>query len=744
MMATNMPQMGVKAVFDDSEAQTRMAAYQKRMKGIERALNEFAAASETASRKSERASKRSADAQKKSSDAQIKALVQLRRQLITIIFFMRYVTRAIVAAWKQMVDGMETQALVQGVRALASAYGQSLHEITQSMSEFAGSVADDMHNVRAAQAGLLADHGRFVEHYNDLWQAARVASVTAGGDAVKIFGQLVEALDKADAEAVDAASAIYNVEMAMLKFAVASGRTRDELTDQEKRQVILNEVMRTTSGLLESGAQAALDQQDKIGALKKSWEALKSVVSASLEPLVSIQGVINTLTQIIIMFAASIAATVTGVKEFALALKELITLEGEGDRLQNIGDRMFDAYVETMKKLTAIAYGPGPDEPAGAAPTGALAPSEMDDSELEDRLRAYEEFLKKIHSLRERYMKEMETLELRYTQRLEQLEIMRQQRLQEIFIKAQRKRQELWIQLQRRLEDADRDYYRALERLEQQNARRRERIWQRYWQAVRRINRKFMEDIYDAIAARDATAALKAIRKRKADLEDAAYNRNLALQNLRRDNELQLEELKRRRERAIEDAHRYYQQGLEDLARWIKQEQEDLIRHIEYQRQQIENWHKWRLQAIANQYKLEYLAAYVAYTGQEELLAEHVQRMNAIWAQMISALNIPPIPPPPGTGAGGVTGQQQFAQGGVNIFDRPTRILVGEGTRPEMVMAVPIGGQTPAPVQPGQMNVSHRFSGAMDHRVQAEISGAIAGLEGRVRAAIVDTLQRLM
>lgn len=760
-MTNGTPQLGVKAVFDDAEAQTRMAAYTKRMKRVQSALDEFAAASVKNNKKmgefetalaaaSKKAAAQRADAAEKASKAQIQSLTAFRRQLITVLFFLRFFTQAVRFAWNQMVEGVETRAMILGVRALASAYGHSLNELTQSMSETAGSLVDDANNIAAAQAGLLADHGRFVANYDELWQAARVAAVTAGGDAIKIFGQLVEALDKADGALADTASGVFNVELAMLKFATSSGRTRDELSSLEKRQVILNEVQRVTNALLESGAQAALDATVPVEELKKAWNRFALVLGVLLEPLTSIKGVIDTVTKSLIIFIATLDGVVAGVKELVLNIEDLLILPPaqSAEIAAGVIRTAQEAFNETVRQLNEITFGGGPD-PTGAGVTGLLASVVPEDADLEDELRRYEEFLKRIHGLRDRAIKEMETLELRYTQRLEELEIMRQQRLEEIFIKAQRKRQDLMIRLQRALADADRDYLRGLERLEQENARRRERIWQRYWEAVRRINRKFSEDIYDAIANRDATAALKAIRRRRNDLEDAAHNRNIALQNLRRDNEAQIEELRIRRERAREDALRAYQQGLEDLARWIQQEQADLERHLAAQRLQIENWHNWRLQAIAEQFRLEYLQALAAYTGQESLLADHVARMNAIWASMLSSLNLPPIPPPPGSsgpGRGPGFQQRNFADGGAEIFSQRTNITVGEGSRPELVVAIPLGGQNPAPVLPGGNGgvVRHDFSGIMEHRVDAVVRGALAGIEAKVQAALVDTLQRLM
>lgn len=795
-MAESMPQIGVKAVFDDAEAQRRMVAYQNQLRKTERIVASQSRASVDASKqvtsaqraqaqqlsdaeqrlksitsaqdaytertkRAEGALKSMATVQVESGEKgakaqedaivkQLKALRTLRRNMMTFIFFMKFFTKAIKFAWKEIGEAVEVDALVAGVNAMAVAYGQQLGAITGSMNQAAGSIVGDINMVKAAQAGLLADHGRFASEYADLWEAARVAAVTGGGDAIKIFSQLVEALNEADASMVDSASNIYNVESALIRYAISTGRTIEMLDEQEKRQVILNEVQRVTNILLASGAKEALDATKDIDALKNSWDLLTGVLGGTTVELLGFAkaGEVATGTVDALVWSLSIyVGTIFTAVEALQVLSEAMTFtlrDMPADVIKRLQEAMQAGrgLVEEQYFKRQPGFEPSPDAAGAGSPFGDLGP---EDAVTDDAIRKYHEFLERILGLRDRYIKQMETLEIRLTQRLEEIGIQREQRLEEIAIQAERKREQLLIKLHRRLEDAERAYNRALERIDYENSRRREKIWERYWNRVRKINQRFMDSIYDAIAARDATAAMKAIRRRQRDLGEAGIERNQALNNLRKDQERELEELRIKLERAREDARRSYDQGIEDLARWISQEQDELERHIEAQRKQIEAWHKWRLKAIADQYKLEYLQAYVAYTGQEQLLAEHVAKMNALWAQMLSQLNLPAIPPPPGTGSG--TAQNLpigLAEGGAFVANKPTRLLVGEGRLPEFVSVTPLGGgQAPAPVPTQSMNVNHMVTGAVTQQVTATIDRGLAGFEGRIQAALVDVLKQV-
>lgn len=284
--AGNLPVMGVRAVFDDREAVQRMNRFNRRLGATEKALDNFA-------KRSEQSAKRSEAAQGKSVKKQSGGLRRLRWEMVTVVYFMRMMERAVSGAYERMAEAATDRALVRGVEALASVYGQSTARIVGSMQSMSHGTVNTMDLVRAAQSGLLQDQGRFASEYGRLWESARVAMAVAGDDANKTFAALVEGLDEADPKIIDAATSVFRMEDALRRYALQSGRTTDALSDQEARQTMLNEVYARTGELLEAGADEALEQIETNEALKESWRGL----TGALVTLADTTGLIEFLTK---------------------------------------------------------------------------------------------------------------------------------------------------------------------------------------------------------------------------------------------------------------------------------------------------------------------------------------------------------------------------------------------------------------------------------------------------------------
>ena len=75
-----------------------------------------------------------------------------------------------------------------------------------------------------------------------------------------------------------------------------------------------------------------------------------------------------------------------------------------------------------------------------------------------------------------------------------------------------------------------------------------------------------------------------------------------------------------------------------------------------------------------------------------------------------------------------------MAKGGAFVATRPTRVVVGDDG-PEFVMARPMKDMSPQ-----TMNVNHLVTGQVQAQVQAVIQQSIAGIEGRIGAAVNNAL----
>lgn len=724
----SMPLLGLRAVFDDSDAQRRMTQFNNRLHATESALDKF-------ERRSVQTSKKTADAQETSAKKQMKGLRSLRWELVTIMFFMRIMSRAVTAAWERMGEAAEDRAMIEGVKALAAAYRQNLREIVEELHAVADGTQTTADLVGATQQALLEDQGRFAEEYASLWEQARLAAAVTGVETEKIFVSMVEALAQGEGQILDSTAALYQMEVALMAYAVATGRTVDELEEQEKVQVMLNRIQDVTNALIASGAEEALNESATLERLATAWHNLTGALAAVMETT----GFIETFTDVVIAAAQAVAVLGAGLATHLVLMHKWRT---EGFMmfadLEGLAETVRDTFLFNFQRIAEGMGGMFEDiERETMAMEGADLMPDFEPA-IEDRIRDYHEFLEKINALTMRYQSRLEDLYISHARRLEDIEYEKQRRIAELAITAQRRLEDIALRYQRAVEDAYIDFYRDLQDMDWDNTRDRLRIWQRYWDAVYDINRRYSDAMYEAMAERDATAALMAMRQRERDLEDAARDRDQALADQVADYDRQVAEARRRLQEQLEDAETARQRGMEDLARYLADQMDEIERSYIRQQEDLERHLEWRLKRLGDQFKLEYLEAFVAYTGQEELLQTHVDNMKAIWDSFYLGMGLPAIPPPPLT-----TGPQQWAKGGMGIFSQPTTIMVGEGGKPELVMAVPLGG-TSAPALPAGDTIQHQVSGTVQQQVTGIIESSMAGFEGRLAAAFASMLGRVL
>jgi hypothetical protein len=657
----------------------------------------------------------------------------LRWELVTIMFFMRIVSRAVTAAWERMGEVAEERTMIEGVKALAAAYQVNLREVVESLHEVSDETQTTADLVSTTQQALLKDQGRFAEQYASLWEQARLAAAVTGVEVDKIFLAMVESLAEGEGQILDSTVAIYQMEMALMAYAVATGRTVDELNNQEKAQVALNRIQEVTNALTAAGAEAAVEDAVARERLAKAWKTFTAALASILDATGAIEfftGILNAAAQAAAMLAGGIALIIESIRVFN-EFKRTLKLDPEWF------GRIDEAAMGAFKRVAEAMGGMFEDvERESMAMEGADLMPDID-PDVEDRIKAYHEFLEKINALTTRYQARLEDLYVSHARRLEDIEYEKQRRIAELAITAQRRLEDIALRYQRAVEDAYIDFYRDLQDMDWDNARERERIWQRYWDAVYDINRRYSDAMYEAMAERDATAALMAMRQREQDLDDAARDRDQALADMTADYDRQVAEARRRLQEQLEDAEKMRQRGMEDLARYLDDQMAEIERSYIRQQEDLERHLEWRLKRLQDQFRLEYLEAFVAYTGQEELLQHHVDNMKAIWDSFYIGMGLPPIPPPP---TGAIPG---FAQGGMGVFSQPTTIMVGEGGKPELVMAVPLGGAS-APALPAGDVIQHQVSGTVDQQVTGIIEQSMAGFEGRLAAAFASMLGRVL
>jgi hypothetical protein len=248
-----------------------------------------------------------------------------------------------------------------------------------------------------------------------------------------------------------------------------------------------------------------------------------------------------------------------------------------------------------------------------------------------------------------------------------------------------------------------------------------------YQDTVRNIQQTYQEDALDAVRNLDAIALIRAREKRDKDLANAAQTRDRANSDENENYGRQLYELQRSLEDKKREAEAAYQRGLEDQRRAEQEALQSAKDNLNQQNADAKSAYDQRLADIRQSYANETAEAQAHYLNQEAALRAHLAAMQAIMAAYgIST----------GTPTRKVSGPR--AEGGVDIVNTPTQFTAGEAG-PEMAMFIPLNRALPSPVA---QTVNH--VGDFSHSIDAAVNSSVAGLDGRIIAAVRKALNEVI
>jgi hypothetical protein len=268
---TEQNRLGVEAFFAIENFVKNIQQYNKRLAAAEDATEKY----------SKRVSKNQTQTSKDTESAvkmQIKSMRDLRWEIITIMFYFRLLSRAAQTVWQTISRGYEDHVQRVASQALASAYEEDLQSVVNSLQRASGQTLSSTDAIEAGLAGLTASQGQFVDQYGALWQAAEVITTVTGEDIIETFQELVQAIAEGDAKAAQSVAPFYDLQGAVEAYARAQGVAVDELSDSERQQVLLNQVLENTQILLENGADEAVAYERSIRQLTGQWRTFTDVL----------------------------------------------------------------------------------------------------------------------------------------------------------------------------------------------------------------------------------------------------------------------------------------------------------------------------------------------------------------------------------------------------------------------------------------------------------------------------------
>lgn len=206
------------------------------------------------------------------------------------------------------------QALEQGIQVLER-FGQAIYEVANQGASFALLQNEFTKLTNAAQENSnvvlegLQEASKNAISERNLMLAANKANLlgvadtqseledlleisVARGDALGVsttqaFDNIVTGLGRQSALILDNLGIIIDLERVTKQYAESIGKTSKELTEQEKKQALVNAVIADSQHLLKSGVSIQSENQSKIESLSAAWEDFTDILASRTVPILA-------------------------------------------------------------------------------------------------------------------------------------------------------------------------------------------------------------------------------------------------------------------------------------------------------------------------------------------------------------------------------------------------------------------------------------------------------------------------
>ena len=197
------------------------------------------------------------------------------------------ITWGLVAMWKKFIDAsIENEPLQKSFERLSESAWIASDEMLKAMRKASqGTVADTNLMAQANKAYALG----IVKNTDDMAtmiEIARLKWQAMGRTMEEALWDITTWLWRGSAQILDNLWIVVNAEEANQKYADSIGKTVKELTDEEKKQALVNAVVSQGKKELEEAGEVQLTMQEKMDRLNATWENTKNVIWDALIPVV--------------------------------------------------------------------------------------------------------------------------------------------------------------------------------------------------------------------------------------------------------------------------------------------------------------------------------------------------------------------------------------------------------------------------------------------------------------------------
>lgn len=183
-------------------------------------------------------------------------------------------------AWDFTKEGASIERIQQQFKNLATSVSVDANRLLDGLNKAARGTVDDEELMQTATRAMALGLSNNADDLVKLMEIARASSVAFGGDTASAFERISTAVENLTPRALKQSGIIVNLDKAYSDYAISLGKTADALTDDEKRQALLNDVLQKGEDLVARIGSTGDDSATKIARLETQFKDLGDTVKS--------------------------------------------------------------------------------------------------------------------------------------------------------------------------------------------------------------------------------------------------------------------------------------------------------------------------------------------------------------------------------------------------------------------------------------------------------------------------------
>lgn len=179
------------------------------------------------------------------------------------------------------VASARVERLSTSFQQLATVAGSSGSAILASLNKASGGTIDNMSLMLSANRAMMLGLGADAEKLGQLMEVARFRGRAMGLTTAQAFSDIVTGVGRMSPLILDNLGIVIDSEAAFGRYAESLGKTAGALSEAEKKQALLNEVLETGQKQINDAGGIADDAVDSIERLNTAWTNLKNTIGDS-------------------------------------------------------------------------------------------------------------------------------------------------------------------------------------------------------------------------------------------------------------------------------------------------------------------------------------------------------------------------------------------------------------------------------------------------------------------------------